>query len=1808
MFLETNNSIVFNAGGVNASSATPELIISSNGNVGIRTNNPTSALTVIGNTTTSTLNVTGITTIATDNWITSSDTILRIYFANNDSTLFQSPNGYNFRRTDGVSTLLINNSGNIGIGTTNPISFFHLHKPSNGEVKIQLTNGTTGLGNADGCTIIMNGASRDFYLQNHEPADFYLATAGNNMIFSTTGSERMRINTSGNVGIGTTNPNGLLTLFSSTQSLSRIVLSGQEFYQATNTSTNGIALLCGVNRDGNRQLWIGDSANLAQNGTTSLLRLMIGGIDCISTNGLVALPISVGNSAGINMNGSVNMGVNNITSSGNITTTGNVGIGTNNPSTALQVVGTLNATTIQENGTALTDKYLQLSGGTMTGALNFKIDVWNKSSDNKNRLFCSNNGTTYFGSGNGIYIFKSANDAVETFKVDNTGFLTTTGNIDCGGGIAITGSTAFYETGAVDAGNRDWTYLNLKFAGTDSDWCYIRQIGGTNAYKLAFDFHDDGEARFCIRKVLSTASLDVVTEVFTVDDGNVTCTGNIGVGTNAPVSKLDVRGRTFTQTMSIVDATSYTNQYQLLISPPTSTTPASIQTIQQNMGFGQNLILQGENLSGNVGIGITNPQNKLDVSGNLLVTGTISTGASSYLYGGGLRIGGWDNGNTLWQSTGNLGISANTGNNITFNIGNGSERVRINSSGNVGIGTTDPTDKLTVNGTATITSNLTSSNNYFNHLFTGGVYYYPPVPLTALSTTVTGQPYGNGTYIVSSSGDFNASTPAFYAFDIVRPTTYWQTASNSYLNGTYSASGTASTTYATSTNVRGEWIQIYSSTPFFISGFKITAVSLVYDQPFNIRIVASNTGTNDWVQISSANMTINTNGFVHLSANIFRFGTPNNNKYNYFRVIIVSGRNLNNTSSVIIHSIKFFSNTNFDIGSNLNLVVHNNISIFNSETNNPNLLLFRVDVGGNIVSGGDITNFGANVTATGSYTSTNGNYITSNGQLLGQYIFLNWSNAFSRGINAAGGYLNIFTTNTSVPGIYMYNSNIYGYLTAGIDTTSTDAYLTFYDSAARIISTIQKSTTLSTYMELNINTAVYQGWRTNSNFIVGNNVGIGTTDPICRLCVNPIVSDRDIYNLATSPCVITHPTPSSTSVLNDPQPVLHLCRQGTGSQCFGQKATFSLCRYEANSTNSRTRLDIILSENSFDDVSIMSLFSAGTVTIGNPNINYTGVPINNTTCKLYVSAGIASAGTCYPVRIAAGAATDTNNNATILGLGSENSGWSKVGIAHVRTTSYDVGDLVFLNNSDASGSSDANLTHERMRIRSNGNIGIGTTDPLQKLHVQGTTPAMIRVSTSVNDANQISGIEFGIPQIISANRAKIISSSIAGDKANLQFLTTNGAAAVTRILINEIGDVGIGTTNPRVQLDVQSKIYVGGDINVDTPQLGTYGGSGDRIILYSGNATTHPYSIGINSAVLWYSAPVGTSHNFFINGVSILSMNPTIVTVNQSLTVNSTSFLSGNVGIGTASSTDFRLIVNGKVSVSGSTAAPSIGISGGLGDRIILFPGTAVQFPYSIGVNTSTYWFSCPSNVNYIWFTSNVSNMFLDTTGTLTVNNDVIGFNSASDIKLKTNIRPLNIDCSDLINKIKPVEFNWKDIDSIQIEKRNKLDYGFIAQDIEKILPHLVKDITSHKIIKYEKFAPYLVKAIQEINNKLDKLIPDIEPNIYSICECSKNIIKLSEKYILKLYINCYIEIINYTGNTNKYQVIDINLIENEIKIDGDLEGNSCFVYGFYYNNSFETFNKNNYLNITQNLYSIINKQQEQIDNLIKLYKTKIDI
>ena len=56
---------------------------------------------------------------------------------------------------------------------------------------------------------------------------------------------------SGNVGIGVLNPNGLLSLFGTTNLQPKITLIGTKFYQGTNTNEDGIGFILGVNRTDN---------------------------------------------------------------------------------------------------------------------------------------------------------------------------------------------------------------------------------------------------------------------------------------------------------------------------------------------------------------------------------------------------------------------------------------------------------------------------------------------------------------------------------------------------------------------------------------------------------------------------------------------------------------------------------------------------------------------------------------------------------------------------------------------------------------------------------------------------------------------------------------------------------------------------------------------------------------------------------------------------------------------------------------------------------------------------------------------------------------------------------------------------------------------------------------------------------------------------------------------------------------------------------------------------------------------------------------------------------------------------------------------------------------------------------------------------------------------------------------------------------------------------------------------------------------------------------------------------------------------
>ena len=91
----------------------------------------------------------------------------------------------------------------------------------------------------------------------------------------------------------------------------------------------------------------------------------------------------------------------------------------------------------------------------------------------------------------------------------------------------------------------------------------------------------------------------------------------------------------------------------------------------------------------------------------------------------------------------------------------------------------------------------------------------------------------------------------------------------------------------------------------------------------------------------------------------------------------------------------------------------------------------------------------------------------------------------------------------------------------------------------------------------------------------------------------------------------------------------------------------------------------------------------------------------------------------------------------------------------------------------------------------------------------------------------------------------------------------------------------------------------------------------------------------------------------------------------------------------------------------------------------------------------------------------------------------------ASDRRLKENIAPATINAMDIINKLDMVEFDF-------IKDKKHEEVGLIAQEVEKVIPQAIsrnpdnEDDFLH--INYTAFVPYLIKAIQELNQKVERL------------------------------------------------------------------------------------------------------------------------
>ena len=112
--------------------------------------------------------------------------------------------------------------------------------------------------------------------------------------------------------------------------------------------------------------------------------------------------------------------------------------------------------------------------------------------------------------------------------------------------------------------------------------------------------------------------------------------------------------------------------------------------------------------------------------------------------------------------------------------------------------------------------------------------------------------------------------------------------------------------------------------------------------------------------------------------------------------------------------------------------------------------------------------------------------------------------------------------------------------------------------------------------------------------------------------------------------------------------------------------------------------------------------------------------------------------------------------------------------------------------------------------------------------------------------------------------------------------------------------------------------------------------------------------------------------------------------------------------------------------------------------------------------------------------------------GVLHCDGDIIGNSGTinSDIKLKKNIRPLDQYGLNEILKLKPVMYDWKN------EEKGSDNIGFIAQDVQEVIPELVnesemlngKEGETKLGVEYSKMVAVLTKAIQEQQKQIDEL------------------------------------------------------------------------------------------------------------------------
>jgi endosialidase-like protein len=655
----TNNNIRFYGG---TAGATEVMRIQNGGNVGIGTTSPVSLLNIENTAPAFTLNRSGS---GTGNAIIDfrQDNTNKAYLAlagTNDqyvtgslsgNLVMRSSNGLMFTADGGTAHMAILNSGNVGIGTTTPGYKLDV----NGNVKIEPSSNSllyidrTNTSSYGRLMFDTGGVDKWSIGQRAD-------SPGTSLTFydETTGPV-MTMAVGGNVGIGTTTPNA------------RLHVAGSGF--------NGTAL---ADYGGyGSALFLDQTSSVTTNSGGMLLLgaegLVQGGIKALLRGGGTH---DIGDLAFLTRNSSSDAA---LSERMRITYDGNVGIGTTSPSSLLAISG--NAANLTINDTATAPKLTLWDGQeglgyTMQRTGDGYLTTNGTQSTFSGYAWQTNNGTTQMTLTNGGNLGIGTANPFGRLHVYVSG--TAMADADSNNQVIIEGANKAIT---------DQT-ANLFLVANDTA---ASDMGGS----IAFGAKYSGNNVASLAKIHAIKSgsfgggLQFATRV---DGGSMTermrinASGNVGIGTTSPLRTLSVysnQNATDKTGAVAVFGDTTNNKTYAYISPSQSKNSVTIAGVLSGQSNTTKLLLNPA--GGNVGIATTSP-------GSLF---TIYTNANSTDESGGFALG-----NTTVGST-YLYAGANQSNGYSYlgSVRSGqayNNLILAPNGGNVGIGTTTPTQLLEV--------------------------------------------------------------------------------------------------------------------------------------------------------------------------------------------------------------------------------------------------------------------------------------------------------------------------------------------------------------------------------------------------------------------------------------------------------------------------------------------------------------------------------------------------------------------------------------------------------------------------------------------------------------------------------------------------------------------------------------------------------------------------------------------------------------------------------------------------------------------------------------------------------------------------------------------------------------------------------------------------------------------------------------------------------------------------------------------------------------------------------------------------------